>query len=401
MLVAAKDYDVVVAGHICLDIIPEIPETGATRMDQLFRAGALLNVGPAALSTGGPVSNTGLGLVKLGGRVAFLARVGDDEFGRLIHRLLERHGSSAGVRATPGVASSYTVALAPPGIDRMFLHCPGANDAFTAADVDLALVRRAGHFHLGYPPLMRSLYADGGRELTRIFQSAKAAGATTSLDMSLPDPKSASGQAPWSAILEQVLPHVDFFLPSMEESFFMLDRAAFLERKQQHGGDELLGHITAAECSALAARLLAMGAGVVALKSGYRGYYFRSAEPAAFARMGAVQPADISNWAHRELWCPAFRPERIASATGSGDSSIAGFLAALLRGETLESCLKTANCTGYQNLHALDAVSSIRTWDQTAGLLRDGLPMIDPQIGDSAWRYSAQLKLWIGPNDRG
>lgn len=401
MIVQHKDFDVVAAGHICLDIIPTIPETGATEMQQLFRAGSLLNVGPAALSTGGPVSNTGLGLVKLGCKVAFLAKVGEDEFGALIRQRLEQHGSSAGVKATAGVPSSYTVALAPPNIDRMFMHCPGANDTFSAADVDFDLVRRAGQFHLGYPPLMRSLYQRDGEELTRIFQGARQAGATTSLDLSLPDPKSASGKANWRKILAGVLPHVDVFLPSMEEAFFMLHTEDFLARKQRFGGAELLEHITTRECADMAREFLDMGAGMVALKSGYRGYYFRSGDVAAFSRMGAVRPGQPAEWAHRELWCPAFRPERIASATGSGDSSIAGFLAAFLRGLSLEVCLKSANCTGYQNLHTLDAVSGIRTWEETQGLLRDGLPIIDPKLGDASWRHDAKAELWIGPDDRG
>ena len=52
-----KPFDVVVAGHICLDIIPTIPHE---RIE--FEPGRLLQVGPAVLSTGGAVSNTGLAL---------------------------------------------------------------------------------------------------------------------------------------------------------------------------------------------------------------------------------------------------------------------------------------------------------------------------------------------------
>jgi sugar/nucleoside kinase (ribokinase family) len=282
----------------------------------------------------------------------------------------------------------------------MFLHCPGANDTFGAADVDFDLVRRAGHFHLGYPPLMRRLYENDGAELVRVFQGAKQAGATTSLDLSLPDPKSPSGQANWRAILAGVLPYVDVFLPSMEEAFFMLHREEFLARKQRFGGGELLAHITPDECAEMTGEFLAMGAGMVCLKSGFRGYYFRSGDAAAFERMGPVRPGEPQRWANRELWCPAFRPERIASATGSGDSSIAGFLAAFLRGLPLEACLKAANCTGYQNLHALDAVSSIRTWEETRALLRRKPPMIDPALGGKVWRYDAAAEVWIGPRDK-
>jgi sugar/nucleoside kinase (ribokinase family) len=400
MILKDKLYDLVAAGHICLDIIPEIPDTGASRMDQIFRPGSLLNVGPCTVSTGGPVSNTGLGAVKLGCSVAFMAKVGEDEHGQIIRRLLDQSGSSEGVHASPGVSSSYTVALAPPNIDRMFLHCPGANDTFTSEDITYDIVKHAGQFHLGYPPLMRGLYEDEGRELAEIFRRAKLAGATTSLDMSLPDPASPSGQAPWLKILTNVLPHVDIFLPSMEEAFFMLCTQDYLARKKQQGGGELLEHISEEECSTMAKVFLDMGVCMTALKSGHRGYYFRTADKSTFSRMGAVKPADPDNWSRRELWCPAFRVDAMGSATGSGDSSIAGFIAAFLRGLPIEACLKVANCTGYQNLHALDALSGIKSWDETWAMINDGgLPMIDPKISDEGWRKDDVAALWVGPGD--
>jgi len=53
----------VVAGHICLDIIP--PLVGEGDFEATFRPGRLLETGPALMSTGGPVSNTGLALYNL------------------------------------------------------------------------------------------------------------------------------------------------------------------------------------------------------------------------------------------------------------------------------------------------------------------------------------------------
>ena len=400
MIVKDKQYDVVAAGHICLDIIPQIPDTGAQSMDQIFRPGTLVNVGPCAISTGGPVSNTGVGAVKLGCRVAFMAKVGNDEHGQIIRRLLDESGSSEGIRSAPNVTTSYTVALAPPRIDRMFLHSPGANDTFTSDDIAYDLVANAGQFHLGYPPLMRSLYENDGRELAEIFRRAKEAGATTSLDMSLPDPASPSGKAPWATILANVLPHVDIFLPSMEEGFFMLHPEEFLARKQKYGGGKLIDHITPAECSEMAGRFLDMGACMTALKSGHRGYYFRTADKSTFSRMGAVKPADLDGWSNREVWFPAFHVDPIASATGSGDSSIAGFLASFLRGLRLEECLQVANCAGHQNLHVLDAVSGISNWDETWSMVTQGnLTIIDPKLDDTTWWQDESTRFWIGPHD--
>jgi hypothetical protein len=139
---------------------------------------------------------------------------------------------------------------------------------------------------------------------------------------------------------------------------------------------------------------------MAALKSGHRGYYFRTADRSTFDRMGATRPADPDNWSRRELWCPAFQIEQIASATGSGDSSIAGWLCGFFRGLSAEQCLKVANCAGFQNLHALDALSGIKTWDETWAMVRDGaMPIIDPKLGDVGWHYDNGSGLWLGPND--
>lgn len=400
MIVKNSQCDLVAAGHICLDLIPEIPDTSATGMDQIFRPGAILNVGPCVISTGGPVSNTGLGAERLGCKVAFMAKVGQDAYGQVIRQLLEKAGSSDGIKTTSRTCSSYTVALAPPGIDRMFLHCPGANDTFTSEDIAYDLVAKAAQFHLGYPPLMKSLYQNEGEQLTKVFRRAKEVGATTSLDMSLPDPASPSGQAPWLKILANVLPYVDIFLPSMEEAFFMLHPQMFMERKRTHGGSELLDYISPDECSECGEAFLDMGACMTALKSGHRGYYFRTKDKSAFERMGRAKLADPAAWSDREIWCPAYQINTIASATGSGDSSIAGFLTALLRGLSLEECLKVANCVGNQNLQGLDALSGIKTWDETWAMVNaDDQPIIDPKLGDCRWRRDERQHLWYGPAD--
>jgi sugar/nucleoside kinase (ribokinase family) len=176
------EYDVIVAGHLCLDLTPEIPNI---EMGQVFRAGRLVNASGLTISTGGPVSNTGMGLRTLGVRVGLVGKVGDDEFGRLAVERLRRAGNVDGIRIATGESTSYTIAFASSVLDRMLLHYPGVNDSFCFADINSDLLPRAKHFHFGYPPLMRRMYEHRGAELVRIFEYAKACGLTTSLDMSL------------------------------------------------------------------------------------------------------------------------------------------------------------------------------------------------------------------------
>ena len=65
----------------------------------------------------------------------------------------------------PHANTSYTVVINPPGIDRIFLHCPGANDTFSADDVRYDLLADVTLFHFGYPPLMKQMHADGGTQV--------------------------------------------------------------------------------------------------------------------------------------------------------------------------------------------------------------------------------------------
>ena len=396
-----KKYDVTAAGHICLDIIPEIPETGIIGINELFKPGKLIQVNAAKISTGGPVSNTGIALKKLGLNVAFMSQIGNDEFGELIIKRLAEQGETAGLSVVKGGRTSYTIALAPPGIDRIFLHDPGANDSFNCTDLDEEVIRRSKVFHFGYPPLMKTCFEKNGEELKNIMQLAKSAGAITSLDMSLPDPDSFAGKIDWNKILDNVLPFVDIFLPSIEEAFFMLDPKAYLEIKAIAGANDMIDFIEASIYSQLAETCLKLGSKIVGLKTAHQGFYVLTKKLDKHFGIAVGMDFNPQNWSNRELWCPAYQIEKIASATGSGDSSIAGFLAAMLKGEPVERALQYANCVGFQNLHELDAISGIQNWEETTTMvINEVMKLREITLAESGWKWDEKMKLWIGKNDR-
>jgi sugar/nucleoside kinase (ribokinase family) len=378
----SKSYDVMVAGHLCIDIIPLFPNSESKNISDIMRPGKLVNVGDAKISTGGPVSNTGFNMKTLGNKVCFCACVGDDILGRLTVDLLKASGNAEGIHALNDKTSSYTVVVAPPGIDRIFLHNPGTNDHFGPENLDVKLIQQCRHFHLGYPPLMARMFANEGKELAEIFKIAKESGATTSCDMTLPDPSSPSGKVSWRKILENVLPYIDIHVPSIEETFYMLYPKEFLKMKAEHNNAELIDYITPKT-----------------LKSGHRGFYVKTASKDTFKGLGAAKPGDSDNWANRELWIPAYQVENFSAATGSGDSSIAGFLTGFLKGLTIEDSLKYAACLGYQNIRVLDAVSGIKTWDETTSMIQRDMPMIDTNIKGDGWKFHDNFKLWAGPKD--
>jgi len=327
-----------------------------------------------------------------------MGKIGNDLLGQVVRQVIESHGPGLanGMVVDPAVHTAYTVIINPPGVDRIFLHCPAGNETFSARDVRYDVVGRARLFHFGYPPILKLMYEDGGAQLVDMFRRARETGVTTSLDLSLPDAASAAGRVDWATILRAVLPYVDVFLPSIEETLYMLRRETYRELMQAAGGADFLRLITPELLSDLSGQILEMGSKVVGLKLGERGLYVRTAGRAALAALGAARPAHPAAWAAKELWAPCFKVE-VAGTTGAGDATIAGFLSGLLRGLSLEDTLTAAVAVGACNVEAADALGGIRSWEETWRRVQAGWPRHDLTLDAPGWRYDDQHHVWIGP----
>lgn len=383
---------IIVAGHCCLDIIPSFASTA----DGELHPGKLVDVGPALLAPGGTVSNVGLSLSRLGAPVRMVGKIGDDHFGRILLGFYrERDPALAdGMIVTPGEITSYSVVISPPGSDRIFLHCSGANHTFSAADLLAQSFDGAAILHFGYPPLMRGMYRDGGADLTAIMREAQRRGLFTSLDMALPDPASEAGQVDWRALLRQVLPFVDAFLPSIEETLFMLDRARYDELRAQYGMSGVIEGVDAVLLAHLSDELLAWGARIIGLKLGDQGFYLRTAQD--FGGRSLLNPAA---WADRELLVPCFQTA-VAGTTGAGDATIAGLLTALLAGMAPEAAIRSAVAVGAYSVEQVDATSSVPRWDEAQGRLQTDWATCPVRINVEGWRWDEAAKVWYGPHDR-
>lgn len=321
-----RHAEIIVAGHLCLDLIP------AFKGPSEIEPGCLIEVGPAQFSTGGTVSNVGRSLHRLGVPTRLIGKVGDDPFGQIVCRLLKEDGEHLAddlVVSSSG-ATSYSVVISPPHKDRTFLHMPGENDTFGPEDLRSEAMTGAKILHFGYPPLMARMYAGEGEELEALLIKAKQAGLTVTLDMSLPDPASASGRAPWKAILKRILPLVDWFMPSQDELSFML-------RRPTGQLEEMMS-----EC-------LAFGAKKVVVKKGSQGL-------AAACHSG--ESAEQS----------CFQVD-VKGTTGAGDATIAGMLYGILQDWPLAKCLESGCAVGAFSVEAPDSVSGVKPWSQVEARL--------------------------------
>ena len=370
---APEGAQVVVAGHICLDVIPELH--GALDV----RPGGLVVIGPSAVSTGGPVGNVGMALHRLGVPVRLIAKVGEDMFGRELLAFMRGHDPAlaAGMIVVPGETTSYSIIVNPPGIDRTVLHCAGANDTFGRNDVPLDRLEGARILHFGYPPIMRRLYSDGGAELAGFFDAAQARGLVVSLDTCVPDPKSPAGRVDWGAFLARVLPTVDVFTPSIGELRAMLRLPA----------DDPLD---LASVRALARHTLALGPAVFALKLGDQGLYLRTAAGGpSYDRLCKRLSLRARDWRDREVLSPCFRARRVAGTNGSGDSTIAGLLTALLHGEDAVAAATSACAVGACSVEEPDASSGVPRWADVVARQASGwarLPIAETLCRAVAWQ---------------
>jgi sugar/nucleoside kinase (ribokinase family) len=389
---------IVVAGHICVDIIPAW-EQAVESFAATFKPGRLNEVGPALVSTGGAVSNTGIALHRLGVPVRMMGKVGPDLFGRAIFDVVRSYDEAliGGMIVDPDADSSYTLVINPPGVDRIFLHCPGANNTFEAADVSLDKVRGASIFHFGYPPLMRRMYLDDGAELATLLRDVRSLGITTSLDMAQPDPTSEAGRVDWRRLLEAVLPHVDIFAPSLDEMLYMLDRAHYdaiqCGEAARTPDSELLQR--------LSQRLLDMGAAVVALKIGELGLYLRTtADAGRFAAGGDLFSPLPDGWLGRELLTPCFIVN-VTGTTGAGDCTIAGLLTSLLHGRSAEQAILDATAVGAASVESPDATGGVPTWDAVQTRLGRGWAKHPLRIDAGGWQSDPAHQVWHSPAELG
>ncbi len=302
-------HTIAVAGHVCLDVTPRLSEQ--TR----WEPGQLVEVGPLAMSLGGCVANTGVTLADLGAEVTPFATVGDDELGELLLARLSAEGFAAPrLTVSASRSTSYSLVLEQPGIDRTFWHHTGANEEFDGADVEVT-----GHslLHLGYPTLLPGLLAQDGRPLVDLLARARAEGVTTSLDLAVADPTSASGAVDWDALLTAAFAQCDIASPSVDD----LVSALRIDEPYSPG-----------LVDRLADRMLADGVAVVAISAGRHGLRLRTGSVERLRAAGGVLAPLAEVWADQALTVHPLWVEHPVTTNGAGDASTAGLLFALSRG---------------------------------------------------------------------
>ncbi|MEV1023339.1 carbohydrate kinase family protein [Streptomyces sp. NPDC050264] len=308
-------FDLLVIGDANPDIVlgPLDAPLAFGQREQLVDTGLLTLGGSAAIMA--------CGAARLGLKVAFAGRVGDDEAGRFVTAALAARGVDTGaVQVDPALSTPLTVVVTRGDGDRTILTAPGTLAATGADDVPEALLRDSRHVHAASYFLLPKL----AEALPALFRTAHAGGATTSLDTN-DDP---AGK--WdTGGLEAALAVTDYLLPNAREA------RALAGLPEDAPLDE-------------AARRLALRGLLVAVKDGADGALLHDGRAALRTRGIPAEPLDT---------------------VGAGDSFDAGFVAAVLSGRSTADALELASVCGALSTRAYGGTPAQPTWDEAQGAL--------------------------------
>ncbi|MEY3989278.1 MAG: hypothetical protein RI985_359 [Chloroflexota bacterium] len=343
---------ILVAGHLCLDLIPAVHMIPPT---DFASAGQLHEVGPMTVALGGAVANTGLALHILGADVGLVGLCGRDVIGELVMQQIAQYGAHLGgtIQRTDQVATSYSIVVMPGGQDRSFFYFPGTTAALDAAHI-MSHLPTATWLHIGYPPLLKALMAHDAQPLIDTLMAAQSRTITTSVDMVVPDPHAQSGHYDWMRLLPIILAHVDVFVPSAAEICAMLRPADYA--RWGHACD---AHIDESYARTLCAEMIDMGVAVAGIKLGDRGLYVRTASASRLHR--AQLRASMSD---QQVWQSSY-PVTVKGTVGAGDACYAGLIVALMAHQPLPTAAQFGCAVAACCVEEHDAVRGIQSLDAT------------------------------------
>ena len=301
-----------VAGHVCVDLTPQL------HSDRFGVPGELTEVGPIEIRTGGTLSNCARAVKALDTEVYLSGMVGDDELGIICRDKLDHeHPGHVDLAVHPTAATSYSVVVRPPGLDRSFWHHTGANDEFRGE----AMIRPRTILHFGYPTLCPGMCEDDGAPIVNLFTRARDEGCATSLDLAYLAANSPLQRLDWNALFSNCLPTTDVFCPSWDDIASCLpdvDAQFDTSRVQDQAGT-----------------FLDMGAAIVLITVGKHGAYLATNNAQRLAPLAALTGIDADQWTNRSIWHEAVPVEKTATGAldtnGAGDTFKAAFLVALTK----------------------------------------------------------------------
>ncbi|HEV3120230.1 MAG TPA: carbohydrate kinase family protein [Gemmataceae bacterium] len=310
----SQEVDVLCAGIMVADHV-------SSPISHLPAAGELVMAERLLLTIGGCAANAAVDLVKMGVPTAVVGRVGGDAFGRVVADMLRDHGVDvSSVVVSEKLDTSQTLIVNVAGQDRRFIHTFGANAEFSTADIPMERVLKSRVLYVGGYLVMPNIRS---AELAQLFAAARRAGVKTVLDVVTPGPGNYLPQ------LQNLLPHVDLFLPNNHESEMITGEKEPLRQAEA---------------------FRKLGAGTVVITMGENGALLVNESVRLRAGVYTVPFVDGS---------------------GGGDAFDAGFIFGLLNNYSPEECLRVASALGASCVRAIGTTPGVFSRAECEAFMRE------------------------------
>ena len=302
------NYDATIIGLYILDVlgrpVERIPERGNVEFIDEIR-----------LTVAGTAGGTVVDCAKLGLSTLAVGAVGADEKADFVIATLEKFGVDAsGMQRLEGVPTSATILNVRPNGERPALHLRGSSDHFDVLPSDYDKVFSAPIIHLGGTGLLAKLDGERSRVL---LEEAKRRGKTVTFDL-------IAATAETIKLVGPLLPHIDFFMPSIEEA------------------SDMSGQTNPQDCAS---------------------FYFDRGASCCIFTLGA-EGAYYAHVDGTRLQVPAYDIE-VVDTTGCGDAFDAGFIAALHHRLDPEAALDLAQASAALVASGLGSDAGIISYEDT------------------------------------
>jgi len=282
-----KKYDATILGLYILDVlgrpVTKIPDGGNVEFIDELR-----------LTVAGTAGGTVVDCAKLGLKTLAVGAVGDDEKADFVIATLQKFGvDTSGFDRVKDVPTSATILNVRPNGDRPALHLRGASDHFLPPAKEKIDIFDCKVFHLGGTGLLQKL---DGQASIDVLKEAKERGCITTWDL-------IAATEDTLAIVEPLLPYIDYFMPSIEEASVMSGKN---------------------DPEEVAKFYIDKGVKNCVLTMGEKGSLFMSKD--------------------KKIITPAF-DIKVVDTTGCGDAFDAGMITALAKDMDLETSLKFSTAT--------------------------------------------------------
>ncbi len=273
-----------------------------------------------ALAVSGAAGSASIIAAKHGLTVQAVGGVGNDLMGDwVLRRLADFSVDALNMQRCPDFSTSSSIVTTRPDGARPALHKLGATAGFYVDDDHIDRVLDTKIFHVGGVGLMDRM--DQGRTV-EVMAEAKARACITTLDVFASTPDDLP-------LIEPLLPHTDFFLPSEEEAMALSGLEDFDD---------------------IAMFLLDKGAGTVVLTLGGEGALYRDQNGKTF-RSSAF---DID----------------VVCTCGCGDCFNAGFATGLHLGYPPEKCVELGQASSAQNAMGLGSQAVVSSLEETLDFMK-------------------------------